>query len=267
MRRFVAFGIVVLLVIGVFGLILPAIVMVREAACRMIPVTRLRETGMALAQYHDAYGAFPCGTAPCTELPPEQRLSWLAALLPYLGQQSLANGLDENHGWDRPINHPAVDIPIQTFMVDYRNAPPPRNTPPWTGYVGLAGIGLDAASLAPGDSKIGFFGYERRITRRDVMDGEDNTLVAMSTVLDNGPWAAGGRATVRGLDPGGPPYLGINGQFGSARELAQHWSGKRNLTLTLFADGSVRWMWPSVAPNVLEALVTIAGDENIPLDY
>jgi prepilin-type processing-associated H-X9-DG protein len=81
--------------------------------------------------------------------------------------------------------------------------------------------------------------------------------MAIETNAANGPWLAGGPATVRGFDPGGPPYLGFNGQFGSFH---------RNGSEALFADGSVRFLSDTVDPKVFAALATIAGGEAIDPD-
>ena len=41
--------------------------------------------------------------------------------------------------------------------------------------------------------------------------------MAVTEVLDGGPWTAGGHATVLGLATDGRPYLGKSGQFSSLK--------------------------------------------------
>jgi hypothetical protein len=121
-----------------------------------------------------------------------------------------------------------------------------------TNYVGMSGVGLDAAGRALGYPGVGFFGCERKIKQEDIKDGLANTLTVMETNSNLGPWTAGGFATVRPLDPATAPYLGAGRTFGS---------GHRAVTLAVFADGAVHTLSNSIQPEVLEAFATIAGGE------
>ena len=123
-----------------------------------------------------------------------------------------------------------------------------------TSYLGVAGVGEDAAELPLSDCRAGFFGYDRKLSLKDIKDGAANTM-AVAEAVDGGPWTAGGRATVRGLATG-RPYLGEGGQF----------SAHHHGTNVLLADGSVRPLTALVSPQVFEALATIAGGEAIPDD-
>jgi hypothetical protein len=122
-------------------------------------------------------------------------------------------------------------------------------------------VGPDAASLPLAHPKAGVFGYERRVTIRDITDGTSNTMMVADTAERNGPWAAGSAATVRAVDPALQPYVGHRRPFGGVLEGEQ-----RNQVLVLMADGSVRSIQSNVKPEVFEALATIAGGEQIPLD-
>jgi prepilin-type processing-associated H-X9-DG protein len=131
-----------------------------------------------------------------------------------------------------------------------------------THYLGIAGVGEDAAELPLSDRRAGVFGYDRKVRERDIKDGLATTL-AVAEALDGGPWTAGGKATLRGLSVGEAPYLGEGGQFASRHRVGFFpWSGPV-VTNVLFADGSVRTLTPSVSPQVLEALATIAGGEEV----
>jgi prepilin-type processing-associated H-X9-DG protein len=125
-------------------------------------------------------------------------------------------------------------------------------------YVGVAGVGEDAALLPVGDLRAGVFGYDRKTRPEDIKDGFSRTLMVVETNRDNGPWTAGGRPTVRGLDPAQPPYLGRCGQFGSGHDRG----GKTN---ALFADGSVRYLLlkGGMSAETFEALATIAGGDEV----
>jgi prepilin-type processing-associated H-X9-DG protein len=104
------------------------------------------------------------------------------------------------------------------------------------------------------DRRCGVFGYERVLALEGVADGPANTMLAAETMRDNGPWTAGGTPTLRGLAPEGQPYLGESGPFASGH-------GER--TNVAFLDGSIRPLTDSLAPHLLEALTTIAGQEDM----
>jgi prepilin-type processing-associated H-X9-DG protein len=124
-------------------------------------------------------------------------------------------------------------------------------------YVGIAGVGPDAPTLPIGHPRAGAFGYDRQVRLADLKDGGATTLLLVETTFQNGPWTAGGPATVRGLDPARQPYFGGH-QFGGA-----HPGG----TMVAFADGSVRFLPETMAPKVFEALATIAGGETLPAGW
>ena len=85
-----------------------------------------------------------------------------------------------------------------------------------------------------------------------------NTLLLAETGLANGPWTAGGPATVRGLDQGRQPYIGRGRQFGGLH---------RGGVMVAMADGSVRFLSESIDPKVFEALSTVAGGESLPTQW
>src|SRR5438067_555126 len=75
---------VVIAIIGVLvGLLLPAVQKVREAANRMSCTNNLKQLGLAMHNYHNAFGGFP----------PEQTTSpqnsWTPFMLPYIEQDNL----------------------------------------------------------------------------------------------------------------------------------------------------------------------------------
>ena len=127
--------------------------------------------------------------------------------------------------------------------------------PGWTWYIGVAGVGTDAPTLSLGHPRSGVFGYDRQTSIFDIKDGTANTLLLVETGIDNGPWTAGGLATVRGLDPAHQPYIGRGRQYGGL-----HWGG----VMVAMADGSVRLLSDTIDPRVFEALSTVAGGETLP---
>jgi prepilin-type processing-associated H-X9-DG protein len=257
--------VIVLIALVVGGLAVPAAVCVRDNAARIQCHNNLKQLGLGLWNYQDCCGYSPPGTVHNPGLPPDKRLSWHVDLYGYMiGGEKLL--LDKNLPWDaEESREPSYSVPKDGNRVEvvgqlgWLTCPSnpnrgSRGTPGLTHYVGVAGVGDDAALLTVGDKRAGVFGYDRKTRAEDIKDGNSTTLLAIETARDNGPWTAGGWATVRGLENGGPPYLGRGGQFGS--------SHRGGVTNALFVDGSVRCLG-TVAPNVFEALATIAGDEQV----
>jgi hypothetical protein len=196
--------------------------------------------------------------------PPNQRVSWMAGLLPFLGHEDLFKRIDNKKSWrdEENLKHGAVLIP------QFLNPQFPR--PSWrahvpslgvrdqgaTHYVGMAGVGLDAADYKFGDKtvekKLGMFGYERRTALKDVSDGLSNTIyvIQVAPTLPR-PWLAGGGATTQGA-----PETGSVQPF-----VAQH--GQKRGTYAIMADGSVRFINATISDDVFKAMCTIRGGDDV----
>ncbi|NLX97261.1 MAG: DUF1559 domain-containing protein [Rhodopirellula sp.] len=89
---------VVIAIIGVLiALLLPAVQAAREAARRMSCSNHLKQTGLALHNYHDVHQAFPVGArhAQRNAIGTTTGMSWWVGILPYLEQSSLYDKLDQ----------------------------------------------------------------------------------------------------------------------------------------------------------------------------
>jgi prepilin-type processing-associated H-X9-DG protein len=271
MRGVVKVVAALLLAVVAGGLVLSAVAKARMAAQQSECRINLLAVAMAVGHYHSAFGHFPSAAVPNTGLPPDRRLSWVTEVYPaYMvgGEVSL---LDRSRPWDAGENNPPrcrirVDPTTRQWREDLvgevkwllcpanpaRNGP---NLPSPTHYLGVAGVGEGAAELPLTDPRAGFFGYDRRLTQADLKDGASATLM-LAEAVDGGPWSAGGPATVRGLAADGRPYLGKGGQFAGLHG---------GVTNVAFADASVRPLTAAVSPQVLEALATVAGGEEVSL--
>jgi hypothetical protein len=258
MRKRAEVLVVLLMVVVAAGLLTSAVLRVREAAGVTRCSDNFRYLGEGLHCYQDTNHHFPPATLPNDALSPGQRLSWLVEIIPYMEQLGL--DLDRTKAWDADGNRepkgygmeepPFVLGDLRVFVCPGN---PSRGEPGWPGvthYVGVAGLGKDAASKALGYPEAGFFGYDRRLTLADLPGGQAQTLMAIETTRSNGPWTAGGPPTVRGLDPEGTAYLGRGGQFGGSH---------RDGAVALFADASVRFLKESIERRTLEELVTLGG--------
>ena len=75
----------------------------RESVRRRECVGNLKMVGLALANYHSAYGSFPPATVGNINLPPDRRLSWTVVLFLYFAQ-GLSLIVDHKEPWDSPAN-------------------------------------------------------------------------------------------------------------------------------------------------------------------
>jgi prepilin-type processing-associated H-X9-DG protein len=181
-------------------------------------------------------------------------LSWYVYVLPHMGVKGLAGRLDLTRAWDDESNRFVVETPIAQVVCPSLVATQGLRQRHATTYVGLAGVGRHAGNLPKDSRQAGVFGYERRTKLSDITDGASVTIMVCETLSENGPWAAGGRPTVRGVEPHLRPYVGSGLQFGGI-----HPKG----TMVSFADGSVRFLYESIQADVSEALTTIHGREPV----
>jgi hypothetical protein len=275
----------VLVVVGIIailiGLFLPATRRVRESSARMNCQNNLKQLMMALHNYEATGRATPPASsghpdAPADQLfppgcfgpgtSPEERLSWLVALLPYLEQNPLYKQFDVEKGYAG--NRDPALTSIKTFLCpasveagaggDERAGAYERRV--WRGdvthYVAMSGLGRDAASQPVGAPGNGFMGYDRSTSLAMIKDGTSNTIALLETRAGIGPWARGGASNLRGFDPADLP------PFGDGRPFGGHAGG----TPAAMADGSVRFIRSSIEPVKLAAAVTIAGGEATHLD-
>jgi hypothetical protein len=221
----------------------------------------LKQLGEALDGYQATHGSLPPAAVPGTGLPFEKRLSWQAAVLPYLQPEGGESPrgvyvlMDRSKAWDAPENLAATQSVVRRFLCRGDAGRVPAGTPGLTEYVGFTGVGADI--LRP--DKVGAFGLGRGArVPVDFPDGSSNTGLVAETGLDNGPWAAAGSATVRGLDTNRQPYLGWGRQFGGVYSPN---------TEVLLADGSVRTALETTSAKLIEELIHLADGEPISSDW
>jgi prepilin-type processing-associated H-X9-DG protein len=198
--------------------------------------------------------------------PPEQRVSFLADLLPFIGRGGLRSQIQEKKfAWYAPENLPAAEAWIPEFLIpsyppsSWRVSHPkaPGKFLGATNFVAPAGVGTDAARFNPADPdqarKVGITGYDWGSKAEQVTDGLSNTvyLIQGQPALPRA-WIAGGGATVVGVDDTDAaltPFLAAG-------------AGGRGAHV-LMADGSVRFLKEGTAPKVFKSLVTRAGNDAV----
>ena len=230
------------------ALLLPAVQQARMAARRAQSKNNLKQLLLAMHNYHDVYRQLPTGTVVESAEEVDDRLSWLVSILPFIEQQALYEQIDQKSGWKSEANVDWTGFNLQVLT----NPAEGNAREGATHYVGMAGIGKDAANLKVNDPGAGVFGYNRKTRFADITDGTSNTIAITEASDDFGPWAQGGRSTLRGLTE--EPY--INGPDG----IGSPFPGGMNAGLT---DGSVRFISENIDPEVFKALITIRGGERI----
>jgi hypothetical protein len=223
----------------------------------------LKQLGIACHHYHDAHHRFPAGTLRDSSPAVEDRLSLFVMLLPYLEQDKLARQIDPRQGWNSPTHQPATSTPLRILSCGHGTSRAEHTT-----LVGVAGAGRDAAHLPASNANAGFFGYDRAVTRKDVKDGLANTLLFIDTTRDRGPWARGGPATIRGIDPEDRPLIGQEGAFGQVHSTSSWNFGRLRAEASVaLGDGSARRIHEGMSGELLGALATLAGGEELPGDW
>ncbi len=223
-----------------------------HAAAQQADQKVLGALSAALAAYEKAEKTAVSGALGGTLLPPETRLSWLAGILPQMGHADWRSRLEPGLAWNSPHNKPIAARELPEAVNPLLGPGVTAAGFPVTHYVGLAGVGDDAALLPKDSPRAGMFGYNRSTRIEDIRDGASNTIALVGVREDLGPWAAGGRGTVRALTQ--RPY--VNGPDGFGSGLPHGMS-------VAMADGSVRFLSADVDPKIVEQLATINGGEPV----
>lgn len=208
-----------------------------------------------LSAYDRAQGHLPEGAAGGKLMPPETRLGWLAEMLPYFDHTEWHRQLQFSYPWNGPQNRKITRQPLGAAINPGLGPSRTEAGFPVTHYVGVSGVGEDAGMLPPDDPRAGLFGYGRTTSPAKIPDGASNTIAILGVSDALGPWAAGGRSSVRSLTK--RPYVNGPDGFGS---------GRPDGMLAGMADGSVRFISKEVDPRVLEQLATAAGGESASID-
>jgi hypothetical protein len=200
---------------------------------------------------------------------PDSRLSLFVDLLPFLNRDARIGEANRKLAWFDQRNLDAAEMWVPELVVPYYPASSWRATSPYapgrnlggTNYVGIAGIGVDAARLNPANKEhaklMGMTGYDWTSKREDVTDGLSNTIYLMQAKPGAGrPWIAGGGSTLVGINDDKNRHPMDDFTY-------KHPGQAKPGSYALMGDGSVRYIPADIKREVFYGMVTRAGGETI----
>lgn len=204
---------------------------------RAPPTTKinLKILGLALHNYHEVYSALPISTFTDTEGNPLH--GWETSLLPFVDAPALYEKISRDKPWYDPANQASAKQPVDFYL-----NPEIAETTNSEGY---------ALTHYSANSRI--IQRDKALNFEDIKDGFSNTIVFGEINAGFRPWAAPGNTR--------DPALGINRgprTFGGSRPEGG---------LFTLMDGSVRYLSTDIDPQVLKALATPDGGEELPNDW
>ena len=225
-RRFpflLVFGGIGTLALLVF-LMLPMTRNARPAAYRTQCKNNLKQIGLALHNYHDVYGTLP--PAFTVDANGKPLHSWRTLILPFCEQRALYDSIDLSKPWNDPVNKKAFETDLSCFR-----CPSTDLSPGYTNYMAVTADG-------------GCFGGEAPRSFAEITDGTLNTLMVVEVSLeDSVHWMAP-------VDAGEPlASLMRSAHMGGAQ--------------VLLVDCSVRFVSENTDSQVVSALISVAGGEQI----
>ena len=218
-------GMVAISAVGV-GLLLPAVQKVREAAARASSQNNLKQIGLAMHNYHDAYGKFPA--AAICDKNGKPLLSWRVAILPFIEQNNLYQQFKLDEPWDSEHNIKLSKVVIKV----YTHPQQPQDT-----------FGLSHYRLFYG--KDAMFDLKDGKTFAQITDGLSNTILAVEAA-EGVPWTKP------------DDFL-----YDAKKPLPKFGGLSANGFNVLMGDGSVRFLSNSVSEKTLRAMITANGGELI----
>jgi prepilin-type N-terminal cleavage/methylation domain-containing protein/prepilin-type processing-associated H-X9-DG protein len=92
--------VVIAIIAVLIGLLLPAVQKARDSAARLQCQNNLKQIGLGVATYHDAYHYLPQNHRPTNAAANTVRVRWFTHVLPYIEQAPLFNQYDFTTNWD-----------------------------------------------------------------------------------------------------------------------------------------------------------------------
>jgi prepilin-type N-terminal cleavage/methylation domain-containing protein len=292
--------VVIAIIAILIALLLPAVQQAREAARRSQCLNNLKQLGLALHNYHDAYNTFPPGWIGASPAGADTEglsgFAWGAQLLPYVDQGPLYNSLNFKAScFDSAFNGPALSTVLSVFrcpsdpsrdrwdIKDEANPTTTLATLPTANYVGSFGTeGFEDLCENPpfpnaqcrGD---GVFYHNSVIRMRDLTDGSSNTLMvgehktdtrSIITASGDPPWHSTWVGFVAGGEEPAARIVGVSDHTPNhpALHMDDYSSWHTGGVHLLMGDGRVRFLTENVDLNLWKSIATRSGGEVV-ADY
>ena len=116
---------VVITIIGILiALLLPAVQAAREAARRMQCSNNMRQIGIGMHLYHNAYRTFPQGEYSNPKGLNDNMWAWSALVLPFMEQENITRQLNFGSGFNTSPNEVVGKMFVSTYLCP--SASPPK---------------------------------------------------------------------------------------------------------------------------------------------
>lgn len=295
---------VVIAIIGILiGLLLPAVQAIRESARRLQCQNNLKQIGLGLQNYESVHRVFPKGGAGSISLTDPTtrarwRMSWGAALLPFIDQSALYEMIDPNVPFIHPDNLTAGQTLVDTFLCPSApktmtmrpiSGPPSSNTlyakTDYGGNYGERSLRCypqsncrndysDDGTTGGGGRGTMMLWSEPGIGVRDITDGTTHTImigeapeglhsiwIGHKNVLDQ---SVPLDARVKTGSPWQPCHPVFKSRFGNICDYGQEFHSYHPGTCCFsFADASTRSLTTSIDIKIFAALLSRRGNETV----
>ncbi len=294
---------VVIAIIGILiGLLLPAVQMAREAARKAQCKNNLKQIGLALHNFLSTQGTFPPGEKlPCKNC---EDIAWSLMVLPFMEQSAIYDSIDLNKTILGTANRTAVSTVIPTYLCPSTAQLQPSRLD--DGHLGdLHADGIWNAGIGEGLGCIDYGGttgvwhnilnpatgqlYQLNtgvlceipttpagqtssplIAPQNITDGLTSTMMVAESTGRGAPSAGSGTFSLNGSWASGSNLgnieMMVNANNPTAWDKKQLRSDHPGGCHILLCDGSVQFIRDSVDLNVIIALSTRDGNEQIPAD-
>jgi len=295
--------VVIAIIAILIGLLVPAVQKVREAAARTQCQNNLKQIGLALHAYHDAYKRLPPGGVAQLRIPAppssEAGISWQVLILPFIEQGNLGVKFDQTLGFRSTINWPLAVFQVPIYLCPSASVLKSTNAAEMSGtstngggavtlpdfpytvhYIGNPGpkngtlYAVDAPATTNGGlAKQGVLYRDSKTRLTDITDGTSNTFLVGEQSFNSNK--DGYRCWIRGCNSNDTcasvhnvtyplNSFPYNGSTGfNDTSFGSEHPGGANF---LLCDGGVRFITNSIDFRTYQSAATRDGGEVVNLD-
>jgi prepilin-type processing-associated H-X9-DG protein len=265
---------------AVVAVLLPALQRAREASRRSQCEDNNRRFGLALGGYEDAKREFPPGSDAYTTdrvKEPPRLHAWSSFILPFLDERPASLEIDYAKPWNDPDGNLAAARAVLSVYVC------PSGVQRYPGKQDYGGVMGTAMKRSGADSLVADWEHSgvlyatddeahRQPARREMItDGAAQTLLVAEAV-DRGTFSEDGKTSDDDLAASAVWACGTSCILLSSRvvndpSVDSFWSTHPGGIQCLFADGRVVFLTDSVDADVLVAICTKSGGEEVPVGF